>query len=80
MIDKCKKVNYWNNKLSDNYKIQTINDQHAVVIWETVLVSAHGLSSVEGILGHFDLWGLGPMNVTISRQKNWFCYLNSCDP
>ena len=30
---------------------------------------AHALSPVERVLGHF-LWDPGPMNVTISRQKN----------
>ena len=37
---------------------------------------AHVFSPVESVLGPllWDPWS--PMNVTISRQKKWFCYLN----
>ena len=39
-------------------------------------VEAHAFSPMESVLGPllWDPWS--PMNVTISRQKKWFCYLN----
>ena len=54
--------------MSKNYITQTINNQHAITIVSKSTSYAHGLSSVERILGHF-LGDPGPMDVTISRQK-----------
>ena len=54
-----KKVNHWNQKNCPTTKKK---------LKQTKLVSAHALSSIERILGHF-LWGLGPMKVTIQSQK-----------
>ena len=42
---------------SDNYKTQTINDQHAVVTLGNRASYEHALSSVKRILKHF-LWDL----------------------
>ena len=46
-----------NSLTSDNYKTQTINDQHAVVTLGNRASYEHALSSVKRILKHF-LWDL----------------------
>ena len=57
--------------VSDNYKTQTINDQHAVVTLGNRASYEHALSSVKRILDHF-LWDRLTL---ISGQKKLVAWL-----
>ena len=57
--------------LTTDTEVLKINNQQADAILGSRASYAHGLSPVKRLLGDL-LWDIGPMNLTISKQKNWF--------
>ena len=56
--------------LTTDTEVLKINNQQADAILGSRASYAHGLSPVKRLLGDLFLWDIGPMNLTISKQKN----------
>ena len=57
-------------------KIQLKKNQHTdAILYNQASQICACVESSGKVQGHF-LWDPGPINATISSQKNWFCYLN----
>ena len=58
------------------YKNSTKKNQHTdAILYNQASQICACVESCGKVQGHF-LWDPGPINATISSQKNWFCYLN----
>ena len=55
--------------LTTDTEVLKINNQQTDAILGSRASYAHGLSPVKRVLGDL-LWDIGPMNLTISKQKN----------